>query len=130
MAYNLAFSVDSLSKTKNTTMKKIIVMLAVLFAIGVKQANAQRVTFYYYPTPNVYYNVSSHDYVYYDAGTSSWMTVRALPRGIVLTRSPRYTVYYNGTEVWKDNGLHKGKYKAKKIIPAKPIKKNKAKGRS
>jgi len=111
-------------------MKKIIVMLAVLFALGFKQASAQRITFYYYPTPNVYYNVTSHDYVYYDGGAATWVTVRALPRGIVLTRSPRYTVYYNGPEVWRDNGLHKGKYKAKKTVVNKSVKKNNGKGRS
>lgn len=111
-------------------MKKIIVMLAVLFAIGIKQANAQRMTFYYYPTQDVYYNVSGQNYIYYNPATSAWVTVKALPRGIVLTRSPRYTVYYNGTDVWKDNGLHKGKYKVKKAEPNKTIKKNNGKGRS
>jgi len=107
-------------------MKKIIVMLAVLFALGVKQAGAQRLTFYYYPSQNVYYNVASHDYLYYDPGTTTWVTVRTLPRTIVINRTPRYTVYYNSPEVWRDNGLHKGKYKIRK---AKVYKSNKGKGR-
>jgi hypothetical protein len=111
-------------------MKKFIVMLAVLFAIGVKEASAQRITFYYYPTPNVYYNVASHDYLYYDPGTTTWVTVKALPPGIVLTRT-RHTVYYNGPQVWRDNASHKTKYKVKKtVIKKNTTKKNNAKGRS
>lgn len=111
-------------------MKKIILMLAVLFALGVKEASAQRITFYYYPTPNVYYNVASHDYLYYDPGTTTWTTVKALPPGIVLTRT-KYTVYYNGPQVWKDNAAHKTKYKTKKTVVKKTTtKKNNAKGRS
>lgn len=111
-------------------MKKVIITLVVLFVFGFKQASAQRLTFYYYPTPNVYYNLSSHDYIYYNTGTTTWVTGRALPRGIVLTRSSRYTVYYNGPEVWRNNGLHKGKYKAKKTMIRKAIKKKNGKGRS
>jgi hypothetical protein len=108
-------------------MKKIILMLAVLFALGVKQADAQRLSFYFYPSANVYYNVASHDYIYYDAG--SWVTVRTLPATIVINRTPRYTVYYNGPEVWRDNGLHKGRYKGRKVGPYKGNKGNKGKGR-
>ena len=110
-------------------MKKIIVMLAMLFALGVKEASAQRLTFYYYPSPNVYYNVASHDYMYYDPGTAACVTVKALPPGIVLTRT-KYTVYHNGPQVWKDNAAHKTKYKAKKTVVKKTTKKNNAKGRS
>ena len=111
-------------------MKKMIVMLALLFVLGSKEASAQRITFYYYPTPNVYYNVASHDYLYYDPGTTTWVTVKALPPGIVLTRT-RYTVYHNGPQVWKDNAVHKTKYKAGKTVTKKTTaKKNNTKGRT
>jgi len=105
-------------------MKKFIVMLAVLFALGFKQASAQRVTFYYYPSSNVYYNVSTHDYLYYDPGTTTWVTVQTLPATITLTKTPKYTVYYNGNDVWKDNAMHKNKYKAKKPVAKKIVKKS------
>ena len=111
-------------------MKKIIVMLAVLFAIGVKEASAQRISFYYYPSSNVYFNISTGNYIYYDPGVTTWVTVQRLPATIVVTRTPRYIVYYNGPEVWRDNGLHKGKYKAKKTVVKKSVKKNNGKGRS
>ena len=102
-------------------MKKILVVLAVLFAFGIKQASAQtRVTYYYYPSANVYYNVGTHDYVYYNAGT--WTTVKTLPSGVTITRTPRYTVYYNGPDVWRDNAAHKTKYKVKKTtVVTKPV---------
>jgi len=111
-------------------MKKIIVMLAVLFALGFKQASAQRISFYYYPSADVYFNISTGNYIYYNPGTTAWVTVRTLPARIVVTRTPRYIVYYNGPEVWRDNGLHKGKYKAKKTVVKKSVKKNNGKGRS
>jgi hypothetical protein len=41
------------------------------------------------------------------------MEVKTLPSGIVLTKTPKYTVYYNGDDVWKDNATHKKKYKGK-----------------
>lgn len=109
-------------------MKKIIVLLAVLFALGsFKHAAAQaRVTYYYYPSSNVYYNIGTHDYWYYDPGTTAWVTVKTLPSGITITRAPKYTVYYNGPDVWKDNATHKTKYKViktktqvKKTTPVK-----------
>ena len=100
-------------------MKKIIVAMVVLFAFGFKQAAAQRVTFYYYPSSNVYYNVTTHDYVYYDPGTTTWVAVQTLPATITFTKTPRYTVYYKGNDVWKDNAMHKNKYKARKATVKK-----------
>ena len=105
-------------------MKKILVVLAVLFAFGIKQASAQaRVTYYYYPSANVYYNVGTHQYVYYDPGVTTWTTVKTLPSGVTITRTPRYTVYYNGPDVWKDNAMHKTKYKVQRTtVVTKPSK--------
>jgi hypothetical protein len=106
-------------------MKKIIVLLAVLFALGsINHASAQvRVRYYYYPSSNVYYNITTHDYLYYDPGTTAWVTVRTLPATIMITKTPRYTVYYKGPDVWKENAMHKNKYKPKKA-PEKKGKKN------
>ena len=108
-------------------MKKIIVLLAVLFALGsFRQVAAQvRVSYYYYPSANVYYNIGTGDYWYYDPGTTAWVTVKSLPSGITITRTPRYTVYYNGPNVWKDNAAHKTKYKVKKtqVKKSTPVKK-------
>lgn len=118
-------------KSKKVIMKKFLVMLAVVFAIGIKQASAQRLTFYYYPSSNIYYNVASHDYLYFDPGPATWVTVKALPPGIVLTRT-RYTVYHNGPEVWRANANHKTKYKVKKTntVVKKTTKGNSGKGKN
>ena len=76
--------------------------------------NDQRVRYYYYPSSNVYYNVTTGDYWYYDNGSTTWLQAKTLPTTIVVEKTPRYTVYYNGPEVWKDNAMHQKKYKAKK----------------
>ena len=109
-------------------MKKIILGLTFLFAIGTAiKATAQepqRVRFYYYPSSNVYYNVSTGEYWYYDNGTTNWVDVKTLPTTITVEKTPRYTVYYNGTDVWKDNAVHQKKYKAKKGVTTEKTKSN------
>lgn len=106
-------------------MKKFIVLLAVLFALGsLKHASAQvRVTYYYYPSANVYYNIKTGNYWYYNPNSTAWVTVRTLPSGITITKTPRYMVYYNGPEVWRDNAVHKTKYKTVVVKPQKTVKK-------
>src|ERR1044071_3481714 len=100
-------------------MKKIICALAVFLMLAgttrvAAQEHQQRVRFYYYPSNNVYYNVTDKEYWYYDEPTTKWVEVQTLPATIVVQKTPRYTVYYNGPDVWKDNDTHKKKYKANK----------------
>src|SRR5262245_60669233 len=101
-------------------MKKVIVMLAVLLAFGsamhvsAQQPQQQRVKFYYYPSSNVYYNDVTGEYWYYDEPTIKWVEVKTLPATITIQKTPVYTVYYNGEDVWKDNTMHQKKYKVKK----------------
>jgi hypothetical protein len=103
-------------------MKRIILALAVLFALATStKVSAQapvtketRVTFYYYPSSNIYYNPTNTEYWYYDDVSATWTQVKELPSTIVLTKTPRYTVYYSGEDVWKDNAVHMKKYKGKK----------------
>ena len=103
-------------------MKKIILAIALLLAIG-SSVSAQTTTttttttrtrYYYYPSSNVYFNPTTNEYWYYDDGTTNWTLVKALPATITLGKTPRYTVYYDGADVWKDNAAHKQKYKVKK----------------
>jgi hypothetical protein len=106
-------------KTKFFVMKKVILGLVFLFAVvGVSKISAQaqesqKVTFYYYPSSNVYYNVAATDYWYYDEATKGWVEVKTLPATVTLEKAPRYTVFYNGTDVWKENAEHVKKYKVK-----------------
>jgi hypothetical protein len=80
--------------------------------------------FYYYPAYNVYYDAGPR--LYYYNGGSAWTGVAVLPPAINFTvGAPRYTVYYNGPQVWLDNPAHMAKYKAYKN---KPVKYKKGKG--
>jgi hypothetical protein len=94
-------------------MKKIILALSLLFIVGsTLNVSAQgRVKFYYYPSSNVYYNVSTGEYWYYDEPAIRWVEVRTLPSNITIAKTRAYTVYYNGRDVWKNNAVHKNKYK-------------------
>ena len=113
-------------------MKKIIFGLVLLFSLGsatklmAQETKTQQVKFYYYPSSNIYYNITSGEYWYYDDVSATWTQVKTLPESITLTKTPVYTVYYNGEEVWKDNAAHMKKYKAKNngTIKAKKPTKN------
>lgn len=112
-------------------MKKIILSLMLLVGLGsALQVSAQepmktsvtRTRYYYYPSSNVYYNPTTDEYWYYDEGATTWEDVKTLPTTITLGKTPRYTVYYNGTDVWKDNASHRTKYKVKAngVVKTKP----------
>jgi len=100
-------------------MKKIILAFALLFGFsGVVHLSAQqadqKVTFYFYPSSNVYYNAASDEWVYYDEPTTKWITVKTLPSTVTIVKEPVDTIYYQGNDVWKDNAEHQRKYKGKK----------------
>jgi len=91
-------------------MKKFILALALLFVAGSASVKAQlSVRFYFYPSANVYYDPVRTEYYYYDAPRTSWVTVRTLPRTIIIDRTYN-VVYYNGRDPWKYNKSHKAKY--------------------
>ena len=98
-------------------MKRIILALALLFALGSSTkltAQEVRTRYYYYPSSNVYYNPTTNEYWYYDDVSTTWTEVKTLPTTITITKTPRYTVYYNGDDVWMDNAAHMQNYKVKK----------------
>lgn len=111
-------------------MKKIFLGLSLLmagaflttaYAQASQNQNQTRVKFFYYPSSNIYYNESTSEY-WYNSG-NKWVLVKTLPGSIVIEEHPaKYTVYYNGADVWKDNDTHKTKYKIKKdgTIKVKP----------
>jgi hypothetical protein len=112
-------------------MKKFIFGLVLLFSLGgatklmAQETKTQQVKFYYYPSSNIYYNVTAGEYWYYDDVSATWTQVKTLPESITLTKAPVYTVYYNGEEVWKENAAHMKKYKVKNngtIKAKKPMK--------
>ena len=105
-------------------MKKFICALSLLIGLAcstqvIGQVNqmqsTERVRFYYYPSSNVYYNPTTNEYWYYDKPTTKWVEVTTLPTTITVTKTPRYTIYYKGEDVWKDNAMHQKKYKAKGV---------------
>jgi hypothetical protein len=96
-------------------MKKTIAIYFTVFLLSILAyvtVNAQtRKTFYYYPTQNVYYDVTAKQYLFNNAGT--WSSTKTLPSGVVLTKSDsRVTVYHPGNDVWVNNSGHMVKYKS------------------
>jgi hypothetical protein len=79
-------------------MKKIVLAVALLITLGsvmrvsAQQQEPQKMTFYYYPSSNIYFDVASNEYVYYDDATQKWLNVKELPTlHLLRCRSTRYT---------------------------------------
>ena|SRR2546423_3013865 len=104
-------------------MKKIIFALLMLVSFAIS-ADAQKVTrkkmkFYYYPSANVYYDISGSQYAYDSSGT--WVYTPTLPSTIELSdNAEKVMVYHETPDVWTDNRIHKVKYKHGKLKKDKP----------
>lgn len=113
-------------------MKKLFLALLLLIAVAVQRSEAQQLKFYYYPTPNVYYDVANNQYIYLNNGT--WVTTSALPP-TVKVKGYRKVVVYNPTpQVWVNNSDHLKKYKVTpapkgKAVGYKGTNTNKAQGK-
>lgn len=91
-------------------MKKLL--LFVLLVAGFSFGSQAQLKFYYYPSPNVYYDVAQKQYVYQNNG--NWIPVTVLPANIKTKGGPRYIVYNQTPDIWIQNGAHIKKYKAPK----------------
>ena len=114
-------------------MKKILFALLMLFSLlSFKQAGAQQSKFYYYPTPNVYYDMSNHKYIYLDNG--NWVKVTTLPAHVKVNNSRKVVVYNPGPQIWVNNSAHLKKYKDNypngKAVGYKGTNPNKANGKA
>jgi hypothetical protein len=92
-------------------MKKILMALLLIGCLSVfNRASAQKVTYYYYPEANVYYNPHTHEYAYSD--NDNWRYNRDLPSNYHIGK--RHVTVYGNTdqdEIWRDNQMHREKYK-------------------
>jgi len=92
-------------------MKNVLSVLCVVFLMNTASVNAQqRIKFYYYPSANLYYNTATGQYAYLNNGT--WVTSKALPRGMTVRNTQRHVVYNASPEVWVNNQAHVTRYKS------------------
>jgi hypothetical protein len=102
-------------------MKKIV--LALLLVTGFLFSNETKaqtkVKYYYYPAENIYYNTTSKQYGY--AGENdTWLWVTTLPTSTAIADTNRYVVLYSpNDQIWKQNAMHKMKYKDGKLKKVK-----------
>src|SRR5688572_12893663 len=94
---------------KNIAIFFTVLMLSVLAYVTV---NAQtKRSFYYYPSQNVYYDITGKQYLFDSGG--SWTSTKTLPSGVVLRKTDsKVTVYHPGDDVWVNNSGHVVKYKS------------------
>lgn len=70
--------------------------------------------YYYFPESNVYYEPDAKFYWYYDESVTKWIRGQQLPGAVVVAKTPRYIVRYNGDDPWKNNDADIKKFKVKK----------------
>jgi hypothetical protein len=92
-------------------MKKILMALLVIASLSfANNASSQRVSYYYYPDANVYYNPRTHQYAYGD--NDNWGYYSTLPSTYHIGK--KYVTIYgtsDNDEIWRDNAIHRDKYK-------------------
>lgn len=112
-------------------IKTILLAFAILIGVGSYEASAQnppshakaygvKKKYRYYPEANVYFNPVAKNYTYLRAG--SWTTVVSLPTSIRLVGSFN-DFEFDGDNPWKENSVHKTKYKPVKTINHADVKK-------
>lgn len=85
-------------------MKKSLPVLLIVMVCFFQSAQAQLLRFYYYPKSNVYYNVSSKEYIYNHDG--AWTPVTDLPEELDVSGSQRIVMYSMKPDVWLMNDEH------------------------
>lgn len=92
-------------------MKKILLVVFVVAGLAFSgKVQAQKVSFYYYPDQNVYYNTRTHQYAYNDNG--NWTYHRNVHRNMRVTGHSHVTVYGSrNVDIWNENENHRNKYK-------------------
>lgn len=92
-------------------MKKILLVLFIAAGMAFSgKVQAQRISFYYYPDLDVYYNTRTHQYAYSDNG--NWTYHRSLPRTMRTRGHEHVTVWgQRNVDIWNDHDSHREKYK-------------------
>lgn len=72
-------------------------------------AKAQKIGFYFYPDVNVYYNPNTRQYAYQDGG--NWVYHQNVPANYNISRHSHVVIYDEHPDVWRDNNIHREKYK-------------------
>lgn len=95
-------------------MKKIIFSVLLLFVLSVtNECNAQQGYAYdYYPTGNVYDDLSNQQYIYYTK--DCWISVAVLPTSFRIDRKNKVTLCSDVPEVWQYNADHIKQYQSSK----------------
>lgn len=91
-------------------MKKMMMFFLLVGTLAVSnEVKAQRRSYYYYPGTNTYYNPSTRQYAYQQNG--NWSYHNGAPSNFNVRREKRVTVYGKNQDIWRDNTMHREKYK-------------------
>jgi hypothetical protein len=109
-------------------MKSVFYVMCLLLAIGFStnpasaQPPCQRPynqvgfeSFFYYPQSNVYFSVSTHQYIY--PSPSGWHMAYKLPRHMRIRREHYVRVEHRGFDVWHENARHQYTYGRRYAAP-------------
>lgn len=101
-------------------MKKILLAFLLIagFLISGNVQAQTKTKYYFYPSENIYYNTASGQYAY--LGSDNQWTWGTLPSAVGIADTANYIALYSpNNDIWKQNSIHKMKYKNGKLKKVK-----------
>lgn len=111
----MEWSLNNISKNagmyRNAYFTLVIIFLLFFINCNTKKPD-NKLSYYYYPDKNVYYDPANKIYFYSLDGTKNWSTFAANNTNPDLL-GEKVIVYSNTTEVYRDNENHRKLYKGR-----------------
>jgi hypothetical protein len=82
-----------------------------LFILSCNNAGNQKFEFYYYPARNIYYDVTTKEYLYSLDGGTTWDSINIKTNAdVTSTLGTKRIIYSTTPEIWRDNSAHIQQY--------------------
>src|ERR1700712_3322092 len=99
-------------------MRQSIIAFSFLVCAAVSSCNdatQKKLEFYYYPSRNVYYDVSNSLYLYSLDGGKNWDSISIKTNKEPATLGSKRIIYNTSADVWKDNAQHVSEFNGQVI---------------
>lgn len=95
----------------------LIFSLIIYCAIIISCNNLQpkQFEFFYYPSRNVYYDVTNSQYLYSLDGGTTWDSLKTKMNGDPATLGAKQIVYSTSPSIWLENAQHRSQFNGKVI---------------
>jgi hypothetical protein len=100
-------------------MRQIIILVSFLLCgaviLSCDNPSTKKLEFFYYPSRNVYYDVSNSLYLYSLDGGKNWDSISIKTNKEPATLGVKRIIYSTSADVWKDNAQHVSEFNGQVI---------------